>query len=286
MIPRIRLVALLCLLSISPRVESQPSITAKFLFRSHSAQGIVLPYRLFVPEGMVPGVRYPIVLALHGDGGRGTDNRSHIEAIRLATVWADPVNQATYPCFVVAPQCPPTGLWYTDSPFLLSTPMSATVDMLDSLMREFPIDTNRQYVTGLSGGAFGTWALLFNLPARFAAAAPVCGRADPAGAPIIRDVPIWNFHGAVDDLVPVQRSRVMIEALEREGRRPVYTNCRYRDCRGLPDSVVASAVGWRQDLLYTEYRGSRTTPGIRRTTSPSSSPGSSGSPGAPRTQFA
>jgi hypothetical protein len=131
--------------------------------------------------------------------------------------------------------------------------MSAAVDMLDSLIREFPIDTNRQYVTGLSGGAFGTWSLLFNDPVRFAAAAPVCGGADPSGASIIRDVPIWNFHGAVDDLVPVEWSRVMVEALEAQGRRAVYTNCRYLDCRGLPDSIVARAIEHRQDLLYSEY---------------------------------
>jgi pimeloyl-ACP methyl ester carboxylesterase len=216
---------------------------------------MVLPYRLFVPEGTVPGTKYPLVLALHGAGERGTDNRIQIEANRLATVWADPANQAGHPCFVVAPQCPPGDGWSTADPFTPSAPAAAALEMLDSLIREFPIDTNRQYITGLSMGGFGTWALIINDPYRFAAAVPVCGGENPVWTSRLLEVPIWNFHGANDDVVPVGFSRGLVAALESQGRRAVYTHCKYLDCRGLPDSTVASAVGSRQELLYTEYPG-------------------------------
>src|SRR5205085_1952118 len=37
--------------------------------------GHTLPYRLYVPAGGDPAVKHPLVLFLHGAGGRGTDNR-------------------------------------------------------------------------------------------------------------------------------------------------------------------------------------------------------------------
>lgn len=246
-------ILLLIIPSMGSFSAAQPSITAKFQFRTHSAAGITLPYRLFVPEGMVPGVQYPVVLALHGSGERGTDNRTQIESSRLATVWADPMNQASYPCFVVAPQCPTDDTWSDDNPLLLTASGAAALDMLDSLIREFPIDTMRQYITGLSMGGYGTWALIIIDPARFAAAVPICAGFYDAFTSRILEVPIWNFHGARDDVVPVSYSRVMISAMEAQGRHAVYTDCRGRICSGMPDSAVAQAIASWEDLLYTEY---------------------------------
>ncbi len=39
-------------------------------------------------------------------------------------------------------------------------------------------------------------------PDRFAAIVPICGRVDPEDASKIKDIPIWVFHGAKDDIVP------------------------------------------------------------------------------------
>lgn len=43
----------------------------------------------------------------------------------------------------------------------------------------------------------------------------------PAAA--VKNVPIWNFHGAADDIEPVASSRVMIDALRKAGGTPRYT---------------------------------------------------------------
>ncbi len=84
----------------------------------------------------------------------------------------------------------------------------------------------------------------------------MCGGEDPVWTSRLLEVPIWNFHGTKDDAVPVGVfALVLIAALESQGRRSVYTHCKYLDCRGLPDSIVASAVESRQELLYTEYPG-------------------------------
>ena len=40
---------------------------------------------------------------------------------------------------------------------------------------------------------------------------------------MIRDVPVWAFHGDQDPTVPVRSSRKMIQALRQAGGNPRYT---------------------------------------------------------------
>lgn len=228
-------------------LRAQPEIVAKFVARTVTFQTTVLPYRLFIPDNYATTRKYPLVLALHGSGERGTDNISQIQNWRLATSWADPRNQVNYPCFVAAPQCPPGRVWPEAQ--ILETLNS----LIDSLSREFTLDVNRLYITGLSMGGYGTWSMLSRYPGRFAAAVPMSGGGDPATAAAIGSTPIWNFHGALDDVVPVSESRAMIAALEHIGRTTIYPLCRPGDCTGLPDTSIAMHVSSHADLFYCEY---------------------------------
>jgi predicted esterase len=245
---------LVCVFLLSGNLPGQPNIISKFVSRSHTYIGTTLPYRLFIPANYSSAKRYPIVLCLHGAGERGSDNLTQITNYRLATSWADPANQLNYPCFVVAPQCPASGGWNTNLSLPIRPELAVANNILDSLAREFAIDTNRFYVTGLSMGGYGTWELIIRFPARFAAAVPMSGGADQSYAVNCVGVPIWDFHGALDPLVPVQYSRYMINALHALGRSVVYTHCHNLDCTGLPDSTIDMYVQSHADLFYTEYQ--------------------------------
>lgn len=104
-----------------------------------------------------------------------------------------------------------------------SVPMAATIRLLDSIIKVYPIDTNRIYVMGLSMGGYGVWDIIARLPNKFAAAVPICGGADLKTAPKIAHIPIWVFHGAKDGVVPVERSRRMVAELKKYGGKPIYT---------------------------------------------------------------
>ncbi len=60
-------------------------------------------------------------------------------------------------------------------------------------------------------------------PDLFAAAAPIAGAGNPSKAALIKDLPIWAFHGSADPVVPVSGSRDMIAALRAAGGHPRYT---------------------------------------------------------------
>jgi predicted peptidase len=195
--------------------------------------GRKLPYRLLKPEKIERGKRYPLVLFLHGIGERGTDNMRQL--LWGAGEFAKAENRQKYPCFVVAPQCPPTGLWVGgDLKELLAPnfalakkptqPMRLVLELIDKLVAgNLPIDKNRLYVTGLSMGGFGTWDLIERRPRFFAAAIPICGRGDPVLAAKLKNLPIWVFHGGADPIVPFKYSKEMVAAIRQAGGTPKLT---------------------------------------------------------------
>jgi len=70
-----------------------------------------------------------------------------------------------------------------------------------TLAKHPEIDRSRVYLTGLSMGSFGSWALLPEHRARFAGAILVCGAGDEAAAVAnLGDFPIWALH-SIDDFV-------------------------------------------------------------------------------------
>ena len=198
-----------------------------------TADGHQLPYRLFVPANYDPARKYPVVLFLHGLGERGTDNRAQLEATAAPLVFVRPENQARWPAFMVAPQCPPDELWsdltsaspdYAPAAPNPTWPLAASVDLLQALGQEFAgIDAGRQIITGLSMGGSGTWDAITRYPGLFQKAVPVCGVGDPALAPAIAGLPLWTFHSADDPQMPVAKTRLMVQALRQAGGAPLYT---------------------------------------------------------------
>ncbi len=219
--------ALFCLLTSSyAQVLPTRFNYAKFGNR----KGDTLQYRLLIPDH-AQHQRFPLVLFLHGVGERGTDN----EAQLLWGVMSFATDQAmtAYPSIVVAPQCPPDQYWAnfgenekTNDLKLLpkpTKPMELLLGLIEQLVQDYPIDTNRIYITGLSMGGFGTFDALERCPNLFAAAVPVCGGGDNSKAASIAHVPIWVFHGADDGTVDPGYSAGMVAALMNAGARPGFT---------------------------------------------------------------
>lgn len=160
--------------------------------------GVILPYRLFEPAKNEWQV-YPMVVFLHGSGGTGTDDQGQFKDLIVPpTVWAFPENQEKHPCYVLVLQGP-------DRPSWPHVRIPALKALLDSIIAANPIDPNRIYISGLSMGGMGTWAIIQEYPEYFAAAIPVCGGGDMNELEGILNnhLPIWAFHGEVDPVVNI-----------------------------------------------------------------------------------
>ncbi len=211
----------------TPAVETIPlESRMNEIFSAESFDG--LPYRFLQPTKLEPGKRYPLVLFLHGAGERGSDNLAQLKHVAGDFARAD--RRATYPAYVVIPQCPENQRWvetpwdlksglnqFPDEP---SPAMASALALVDDRVGRFPIDPARMYVAGLSMGGQGAWFAAATPPKRFAAMLEVCGGGDPSWADRYQGIPVWAFHGDADPVVPVGRGREMIVALTHSGHHP------------------------------------------------------------------
>jgi predicted peptidase len=161
-------------------------------------------YVLSVPSGIrAAAAGLPLILFLHGSEQRG-DDPSLLEDLPILRFAAE---DPGFPFVTVVPQCPRGMQW---SPAVLR-------QLLDAVEALLPIDKDRVYLTGFSMGGFGTWQTAAALPGVFAAIAPLCGPSDLPDAPLLSSLPVWAFHGARDENVPLSESRKMIDALRSAG---------------------------------------------------------------------
>lgn len=200
------------------------------VYTGESYEDETFHYLLLPPNSVEPGKQYPLVLFLHGAGERGEDNR--IQTAHFPTLFVDETFRSRFPCFLVAPQCRKDQRWTQTSWEDTSSPSSkgATTAQMDVAVKallttldEHPVDRSRIYLTGLSMGGYGSWDLSVRKPDWFAAIAPVCGGGDVDLAHRIATSPVWAYHGDADSVVPVRRSRDMIDAIRQSGGIPRYT---------------------------------------------------------------
>lgn len=82
---------------------------------------------------------------------------------------------------------------------------------------EFNIDKSRVYLTGLSQGGHGTFAIGSKHPGMFAAMAAICGWGDKAMVEGLKKTPMWIFHGEADEVINVNRSKEIFDWLKAAG---------------------------------------------------------------------
>lgn len=190
-------------------------------------------YQVFVPSRHAEGLPLPVILFLHGSGERGDDGDKQVQ-VGLGPYLRG--NLRDFPALVVFPQSHEGESWE-------GTTADAAIAALEESIDTYGGDRKRIYLSGISRGGYGTYAVAMAQPGRFAALVPVCGgitvprpqeslhvratatHAEPfaAAARRLKSIPTWIFHGALDDLVPPQQSRRMFAALQEVGGNVRYT---------------------------------------------------------------
>ncbi|HSZ33559.1 MAG TPA: alpha/beta fold hydrolase [Puia sp.] len=200
-----------------------------------------LRYRILYPEDYKIEKSYPLLVFLHGGGERGNDNEAQL--IHGAGLFLRDSLRKQFPAIVIFPQCPSDSLWTTTPPKItnapyvvdttaayylaldaqpITTPERLVKLLMDSLADHNIADKKRIYIGGLSMGGLGTYSLLIHCPNYFAAAFSICGEANKAlYIKKAAGVPIWIFHGEVDNVIPVQPDRDLYKALQKMGAKNV-----------------------------------------------------------------
>ncbi|MBN1418021.1 MAG: prolyl oligopeptidase family serine peptidase [Planctomycetes bacterium] len=203
-------VAIPALLLFAPgRAPCAENVQQEKRFEKEITVKVSLNYLLFLPEGYEKAQKpWPLILFLHGAGESGND----LQKVKVHGPPKIVETKRDFPFIVVSPQSPGRG-WNADT----------LVALLDDVVSKYKVDKDRIYLTGLSMGGFGSWALAAAYPDRFAAVVPICGGGNPADAKRLKDLPIWVFHGAKDPVVPIARSEAMVSALKEAGGNVKFT---------------------------------------------------------------
>lgn len=190
------------------------------------------PYRLYVPTGYDGAKAYPLVIALHGMGG---NENSYFEAYEKGSF----KTYAEQRGYIVA--CPkgrnPASMY-------AGTAEQDVMDVIAEVRRAYKVDPDRIYMTGHSMGGYGTWSLAMNHPEVFAALAPIAGGGNPANMAKIAHIPQLVVHGDKDRTVPVDRSRVMVEAARKLDAEIKYIEVPGGDHGGVAAPAFKDVFDW------------------------------------------
>lgn len=195
---RILVIALISFLAFN--VESNAKIASK--------PKANYPYLLYLPkEYSMNDKDFPLVIYLGGGSQNGCD-------LNMLKTYGVPfyIEQGhEYDFIVASPQCPENKYWTTENWF---------DSLYADLISNYRIDTTRIYVTGISNGGFGTWQVAMDYPDRFAAIAPLCGGVndgDTSKIKNLKELPIWTFHGADDNMIPIVETERIVNELDEYG---------------------------------------------------------------------
>ena len=190
-----------------------------------------MPCRVMKPLAFDAGNSYPVIVSLHGGGGKGTENNKQLKDWNRQL--AEQQRRKEFPCYVVAPQA--ADLWNAEH-----------LKKIKSLIKTLPsVDMTRIYILGHSMGGHGTYIFIQLDPGYFAAAAPSAGSGrkqtedfiDPAK---IKDLPIWAFHGDRDGVCPIEKDQAVFDEMKRLGGNMKFTIWR-GDNHGVSGKMVVGA---------------------------------------------
>jgi poly(3-hydroxybutyrate) depolymerase len=207
--------------------------------------GSPLGYAAYTPPSYGQGLS-PLLVFVHGAGESGDGSADALARLALQAIpryiandgWPD-----SRPFVVLAPQHDDTAqesdyehcfdVAFPASCFLTTqhelgnpTPGSPCAtpdevrDFIAYAVNAYNVDPARVYLTGLSCGGYGTWEYLATYgDAQVAAAVPIAGEGRPAWQTAgcgLATVPIWAFHGALDEEVDPNGSIVPVTSLRNE----------------------------------------------------------------------
>ncbi len=197
---------LICLLVLNCNLKAKKiKIRSSKEFSTTITMPVTLKYYVYLPsEYKESNSKFPLVLFLHGAGERGDD----LERVEFHGIPKMIRKGEKFPFITIAPQCP-AFQWWSEPLYV-----EALISLVEETIKNYNVDAERVYATGLSMGGYGTLSVAKERPDLFSAIIPICGGMDTTGIKKLKNLPIWLFHGDADKVVPVENSTLIYDQLK------------------------------------------------------------------------
>ena len=216
------------------------------------------PYSVWVPEEYTGEEPFPLLVVLHGFGGRYSENPPRPPWRKWLVLWPQGRGNTDYKAW-------------------------GEVDVLRAIAevrRDYNVDAKRIYLHGGSMGGTGTWHLGVHYPHLFAALVPLMGNTNhhvweekwlwgerettPLSAikgfledcedaitfaENLRNLPVYCVHGSDDDVVPVEHSRTIVRKLRGLGYPVFYDEQQGKKHGGFPTETFLSITRWLENKV-------------------------------------
>ncbi len=208
---------LLCLIaSVFFQTASAQVQTPRYVSMTANSKG----YYEYLPQGYDPNgtATYPLLIFIHGMGETGDGSAASLPKV----LYNGPprlINQGIFPTsFTVNGQ---THKFIVISPQFVGWPLHPDIQaIINYLVQNYRVNTNRIYLTGLSMGGGAVWDYAgenTTYAGRLAAIVPVCGASYPeysrARHMAEANLPVWATHNEQDGTVPVSYTNEYIRQI-------------------------------------------------------------------------
>ena len=172
--------------------------------------------------------RLPLLIYLHGAGGRGHD----LHVVRVPYTAEKFCRDRGKRLLIAAPLCEYDS-WYCC--------FSELIAWVRFIAAQPYVDPDRVFIMGSSMGGYAAWTMLMCTPELFAAGAVVCGGGMAWNCGRMKHIPIRAFHGELDTAVLPSENKRMVDAVNA--------------CGGHAEMILFPGVGhnaWNPALLETD----------------------------------
>jgi predicted esterase len=189
-----------------------------------------IKYRLHIPDNLEPNKKYPLLLWLHGVGESGNDNISQLAHMEPLIPFISGKNQRQL--FILATQCPNDNkMWDVSKSKEKNAPkgdapMTIAMEVLDDVIKNYPIDENAISVFGISSGGYGVMSIARKYHNRFAALIPTaCNPHRNLYKDTIEyNTALWMFNNIGDKDIVGKRIEEEVKLIHDNGGNAYMTN--------------------------------------------------------------
>lgn len=205
-----------------------PEVASLFASKKHPIAGTgseshEVAYQLFSPKNVQAGVKYPLLIWMHGHGRAELELEAG-QLLYMDLAIRDPSKPDEYPFYIVAMQCPKDRSWFEDSTGSAGNesrtdePIGVVMEIVGGLCRDYPIDRDRIAMTGISSGATACWEIISRHPGFLSAIAPISSFPQNRNNDVdLNGTAVWAFNPLVDRSAPLSAVHHALESGRRHG---------------------------------------------------------------------